>query len=578
MQVLGVCAQNPRRYIVLRVPDWALVSLGQLVPPGTCAVTVSHGRVVEMTLKARQAGIHVGMRVSSAQLLVRELVILPTDVPGEAQRFTAVLEAMETQVAYARSVSPGVAWTFARGPAAWHGSEELAAEALVDAVAVQLGVESNVGIATGTLAALWAAAQGHCVPDGDERSYVEPVVLEDAIAVLPGGETRYGALVRQLSLLGVRTCRDVCSCDRDAFFARFGRCFDELYVLCSGGDLFFPDGQREIEQLQAEYHCEGHEASVERLMIPLTRLAGELSHRLAVQAVNAGSLVTRFVLENGKEFERRWGAIDAQGHDAIAQRLLWHLQGIISQKDAGKTDIDSGIECIAVIACDLSEVLADTPLWGGVKNDEARRRAIERVHSLLGDQSVLRVQERGGFDPRHRMVLRPWGEELKVFPPVCGGWEGQVSDPPQVICVPPVGVTLRSVEESESNEVVEEDENHSGATIIPFPGMCVTGGNTRAEQESLYVDRYGQISSYRAQMILLDAPDLTFPLPWKKHHSVEVTLRDPIWSVRGRWWENTARVENRARSYVRARTEGGAELLLMYCHKEWVIEGVYDRG
>lgn len=662
-----VNVDQPQRYMVVMIPDWAMASLGMAVPPGALAVTAHRGRVVDATLYARRAGVRVGMRVKSAQLLVPHLVILSADPQAEATRFEAVLRALETQVAQARMVVPGVAWTLARGPARWHGSEELAAEALIDAVSEYVGVESRVGIATGTASALLAAQRGEIIPDGEQASYLSDVPVAQMVSLIPQGRARYGELVTQLELLGVATCGNLLACDDRAYYARFGRVFGELHALACGGDVFFPDGQRYLDELNVTYECDEPEIYVERLMIPMTRLAQQMTRKLELQGVSAGAMLTRLKTYSGQEYERRWGQVDATGGDAIVQRILWHIQSLMSHAarsnahigaernhatgriHAGDTGGDTGVgvggvggigggaggtggdigraggtgggiggcaggetmrgrwgdyrnviasgaddvggeedlgvdgvSSIEVCVSDLCDTTVDSPLWGVTKRRVERERSIEHVTLLLGENAVLFPSIQGAFDPRHRVVLRPWGAPLAEVAPQGGEWEGKVDDPPEIICIPPTPVCLYEAPAPVACPTGRQ-HGYSGATIIAFPGMDPAGQHAQEHppntgKVSVRIDAWGMLSCYHALMVLNDQPAPSQLRHWSQGQRIHVTLRDPVWTVRGRWWEKPQSDDAHApRSYVRACTHDGVELLLVCRGKEWCIEGMYDR-
>lgn len=631
-QQIPLSLTQVQRYCVVHIPDWPTASLGLAVPPDACAVTAHRGRVVHRTLRAQRAGIRSGMRVASAQLLAGELLVLPADESAESARFEAVLRAVETQVAQARMVTPGVAWCFVRGPARWHGSEEAAAEAIIDAISGELGLESTVGIASGTLTALVAAQRGDIVPEGQEASYLSTYSLDAVIDLVPQGRQRYGGLVAQMLLLGIATCADAASCDERAFYARFGQPFRELHALACGGDVFFSDGRRYIDELHASYTCEEPERFVERLMIPLARVAGDMARKLELQGVSAGALVTRVCVESGREYERRWGCVDAGGNDVMVQRLLWHIQGLMSRPSEDDDAPDSGIVSLHLCATDLSEIRSDSPLWGVAKRSHERERAIEHVHSLLGQGGVLQIQQRGAFDPRRRVATRPWGSPLLEVPPVEGAWEGKVSDPPQILCVPPTPVLMfvaaMPLPARSGPDKEEKSPPTGGAQIIPFPrpehaapsreaenpsgssqaeaGEVVPAmkyashpasiptnlparlsvripraseerGADAAEGEALIVDQRGTLNSTTAVLIVQEPPNVDALKQWSVGSRIPVHLYDPVWTVRGRWWDKTPNTGEGARSYVRGHTRDGYELLFVYHNQQWSVEGIYDR-
>lgn len=576
-----ISSQEAQRYIVVNIPDWAVVSLDISIPPGSCAVTADRGRVVEATFAARRRGVRSGMRISSAQLLVPHVMILPADLQAETRRFESVMHSLETVVAHVNMVQPGIAWCKARGPVRWYGSEEKVAETLMDAVSRDLGVESTIGIADGILTALVAAHNSRIVASGQEKDYLSALPLSAAVEFFPFAQQRYGNLVSELELLGISTCGQLTHCEDSAFYARFGYTFRELATLAGGGDVFTPQVQRSLAELVVRYECEEEENSLERLMIPVSRLAQEAMNKMLIQGVSAGAMITRFITASGQEYERRWGHIDAQRSEEITQRMVWHMNSVLSSSAASPVHRpDSGVCSLEIRLLELSDALTDSVLWGKEHADADRVRSLDHVATLLGENSVFSLRTCGAFDPRHSIRYSSWGMPEDEALGVCGMWEGKVSDPPEIVCHRPIRVLLK--ERKEAPDLLEDH----GAKVIPFPGML--SENQKAEHEDssfpdreIAVDPAGTLSSYAGHIYLLreEKPDPV--VPWQSHQPMPCLLKDPVWTVRGRWWEGVGNPSHEraasARHYIRAQCQDGTELLLLYEDSRWWIEGIYDR-
>lgn len=576
-----ISSQETQRYIVVTIPDWAVVSLDISIPPGACAVTADRGRVVEATFAARRMGIRSGMRISSAQLLVPHVMIFPADLQAEAQRFEAVMQSLETVVAHVNMAQPGIAWCRARGPVRWYGSEEKVAETLIDAVSRDLGIESTIGIANGILTALVAAQSSRIVAPGKEKDYLSALPLSAAVEFFPFAHQRYGQLVSELELLGISTCGQISSCEESAFYARFGYKFRELAALSSGRDVFTPQIQRGLEELVARYECEEEENSIERLMIPMARLAQESMNKMLIQGVSAGAMTTRFITDSGQEYERRWGHIDAQRSEEITQRMVWHMNSVLSSTSLSQEHKpDSGVRSLEIRLLDLREALTDSVLWGKEQEDADRVRSLDHIATLLGENSVFSLHACGAFDPRHSIRYSSWGMPLEDFPGVLGMWEGKVSDPPEIVCHRPIRILLQETDEK------EESFRGRGAQVIPFPRLFNEDAhpapvNTSLDRREITVDPAGTVSSYAGHINVLREGKTDLVLPWKFDQPIPCILKDPVWTVRGRWWEGIGEPSDKrtvsARHYIRAQCQDGTELLLLYEDSRWWIEGIYDR-
>lgn len=621
---LEVSAQRQaQRYLVVRVPDWETVSLGVASPPGAAAVTVKRGRVLHASVAARKHGIYAGMKVSSAQLLCPNILIFPADPESEATRFEAVVRSIESQAANVRVVEPGVAWTLAAGPARWHGSEEALAEAIIDAVSCEFGAECVVGIATGTLTALVAAGRGDLVEDDQSQKYLSALPLAMVTLVAPSWQGRFAELIHQLDLLGIRTCGDLASVDETPFIARFGLAARELRSLARGEDIFLPQTDHYAYDIHIRHACEEAEASVERLVIPMSHMGTRVSQALEHSGVYAQEMTTIIVTEDGCEHAKKWGEISSHRGEIVIQRFRWHMNALISQW-ARQRDPDAAqrVSALEVRLADFRQAIPSPPLWGRDRDEEKLQRSLERLQALLGEQGVVSVQRRGAFDPRHSIHMRPWGTPPSEFPAQEGQWYGQVDDPPEIICTPPIPVDLWAIQDPHSDlpshkgSDEEEKYSESEAQIIPFPGMPTQDDHRQTPREQtqadtgiirrgkrifpcgapwdlsqinattprVSIDARGNVNSYHAllsvSMSETGCSERKHAVKgWRAGEYYALILREPLWCVRGKWWvQNTQNEGEKPRTYVRATTEDGQELLLVCYGKKWWIEGIYERA
>lgn len=472
-----MCAQ---RYVMVRVPDWQTVSLELAVPPGASAAVVSGGRIRHASLRARSDGVEVGMKVSTAQVLSPHMILMPEDIHSDAQRFNMVMCAVHTQIARVYGLYPGMAWALVDGGVRWHGSESAVAEAIIDAVNEHVGLECQVGIATGVLAAVVAAYRGDIVAADNSAQYVAALPLSWVISCVPEWESALGELVGELELLGISRCADL-NAERGKYYrAHFGAAFDYLMNLVSGGDVFLPMLDHREYDIRAHYDCEDAQISSDFLMIPMRHLAFEVSQKMLHARLRARSMLTVIGTADGEQHRREWGEIPPDKPDVVARRLRWHMNSLVSgvtHTEGEDSPIGGGVSFLEVRIRECEPADPDTPLWGGYRESEAVPHCVERLHSFLGEGSVFAVYPRGSYDPRSRVDTVQWRQEKLTVPTSEKERVGAVSELPEILCTPPMPVGLRVADSASQEQCAHKDLQllydtiAEGSRIIPFPGM-----------------------------------------------------------------------------------------------------------
>ena len=64
-----------------------------------------------------------------------------------------------------------------------------------------------------------------------------------------------------------------------------------------------------------------------------------------------------------------------------------------------------------------------------------------RIQGLAGPDALLVPRVQGGYDPRSRIVMAPWGNQEPLRSRV-GAWEGAVAEPPSTLFETPIPVLL----------------------------------------------------------------------------------------------------------------------------------------
>ena len=151
--------------------DWPAVAAAAAAGrPATAPVAVTlANRVIACSSAARAAGVRRGLRRREAAARCPQLHVATADADRDARFFEGVIAAVDDLVPRAEVLRPGLLVLPVRGAARYFGSEQQAAERLIDAVAAA-GAECQVGIADQLSTAVFAARAGRVVePGGDAR-------------------------------------------------------------------------------------------------------------------------------------------------------------------------------------------------------------------------------------------------------------------------------------------------------------------------------------------------------------------------------------------------------------------------
>src|SRR5919202_1304862 len=150
----------PTRTLVAWCPDWPVTASAHPAgdppgddPPGDEPIAVVFAnRVVACSAAARAEGVRRGLRRREAQGRCPHLVVVDHDPGRDARAFEPVVAAVEEIAVGVEVVRSGACALAARGPARYFGSEEAAAERIIEHVAQACAVEAQVGLAEGVFA------------------------------------------------------------------------------------------------------------------------------------------------------------------------------------------------------------------------------------------------------------------------------------------------------------------------------------------------------------------------------------------------------------------------------------------
>jgi protein ImuB len=518
---------GPVRTLLVRCPDWPVIAAEIVVGISSRApvAMLYAGRVVACSPAARAEGVARGLRKREAQSRCPELVVMEHDPGRDARAFEPVVAAVEQVVAGVEVVRPGACALAVRGPARYFGSEERAAERIVEQVAQECGVEAQAGIADGIFAAGLAARAGRIVPPGQTRAFLAGV----DVRALERPE-----LTDLLRRLGVRTLGEFAALPVGDVLTRFGFDAALAHRLAAGLDERPLAVRRPPPELAVG---EEYEEPIERVDVAAfaaRALAERLHERLAGHGLACTRLGIEAVTAHGEELHRSWRHDGLLSAAAITDRVRWQLEGWLSGVRRGTPDShpgpgrpSAGIRRLRLVPDGvLAQAGLQPGLWGeSGKGRERAGRAFARVQGLLGPDSVLAAVLRGGRSPADQVRLVPWGDERVAEPDA--PWPGQLPAPaPATIPPEPVAVT------------VHDDQN-----------------------QPVTVSARLAISAAPARLAIEDAPP------------AEIAGWAGPWPVDERWW---APAEARRHARFQVGLTDGRALLLALSAGEWTVEAVYD--
>lgn len=531
------------RVLAVWCMDWPAVAAAAAAGlPATAPVAVTlANRVIACSAAARSAGVRRGLRRRESQARCPQLHVVAADPARDARFFEGVTAAVDEVVPRAEVLRPGLLVLPVSGAARYFGSEQLAAERLVDAVAAA-GAECQVGVADQLPTAVLAARAGLVVEPGRDAQFLAPL----SVRQLAGEPSLAGRgredLVDLLWRMGIRTLRQFAAVSRSDVASRFGADGVAAHRFARGDAGRGPSGREPPAELDAVLQCDPPIERVDAAAFAGRTLAGALHRSLEGAGVGCTRLAIHAVTADGAELCRVWRCAEPLTEDATADRVRWQLDGWLNSRrgqDRPRAPVTMlRLQPVEVVSAEALQL----PLWGGVgEEDRLRaRRALVRVQGLLGPEAVQLPVLSGGRGPAERITLTPLGDELVPRADPDRPWPGRLPEPSPVVLL---------------DDPVELLDSQGNPVRVTSRGMF-TGEPARLA---------GDGHRYRGVLRWWAGP----------------------WPVDERWWDQAER--SRAGRTARAQvlvadpddsrygaTEPGTALLLCYRQRRWYVEGVYE--
>lgn len=537
------------RVLALWCMDWPAVAAAAAAGlPATAPVAVTlANRVVACSAAARESGVRRGLRRREAQARCPGVHVATADPARDARFFEAVTAAVDDVVPRAEVVRPGLLVLPVRGAARYFGSEEAAAERLVDAVAAA-GAECQNGVADQLATAVFAARAGRVVPPGQDAEFLSRLSIRQLPAE-PGlsGPGRV-ELADLLWRLGIRTFGQFAALPRPDVASRFGADAVAAHRMVRGEPDRAPSGRELPPDLDAVLQCDPPIDRVDAAAFAGRTLAAALHRSLESAGVGCTRLAIHAVTAGGGELSRVWRCAEPLTEEATADRVRWQLDGWLASRRAGAQRLGDEtrragagptgpvimlrLQPVEVVSAEALQL----PLWGG-PGEESRmraRRALVRVQGLLGAEAVQLPVLSGGRGPAERITLIPIGDEATPRAEPDRPWPGRLPEPAPTVL-------------PESDSVVELLDAQGNPVRVTGRGMFT------AEPVRLR----GTETAYRGDLSWWTGP----------------------WPVDERWWDQDdqhSRSGPTARAQVLLDTDPPRALLLCYRRRRWYAEGVYE--
>jgi protein ImuB len=567
------------RTLLVWCPDWPVVAAE--IVAGVAAsepVAVFFGnRVLACSDAARQEGVRRGLRRREAQGRCPHLVVVEHDPGRDARAFEPVVAAVEEVVAGVEVLRPGVCAAAVRGPARYFGGEEIAAERIVEQVALACAVECQIGIADGVFAAGIAARTGRVVEAGQSRDFLSSVPIE---------ALEEPVLTDLLKRLGVVTLGDFAALPPGDVLTRFGFEGALAHRLARGGDSRPLAVRKPPPDLAVE---ETYDEALDRVDVAAFAgrvLAGRLHERLAAHGLACTRLGIEAVTADGQELFRVWRHDGMLSSAAIAERVRWQLDGWLTGARRGRMQQPTaGLVRLRLVPDGvLAHVGLQPGLWGEAGDGRERaHRAFSRVQGLLGPEAVLTPVLGGGRSADDQVRLVPWGDEREPERPAAE----RVEPIPGIETVPLLTPGLTPGE----NRALSKD-GPEGFTMIevgatrkrrrrvarpaplpPWPGRLPKPSPAVVPAHPLPAAVFDETGGPVGVTARLELTGVPATLRIDRREPVAITGWAGPWPVDERWW---APGEARRRARFQMLLADGRALLVSLTGGHWLVEAFYD--
>lgn len=537
------------RIMALWFPDWPVqavrLSRDDPAPADDPLAIAEHHRIRACGLSARRRGVRRGMKVRQARAVCPDLEVIDADPERDARIFEGIIASLGEVASSVEVLRPGLVIIAADAAARYHGSEEVAAQLLIDA-ASRTGVDIITGVADEVTTAVIATrvAGGGVVRSGASTSFLERQPLGVLVA-----EEALGCdeqVVRTLGDLGITTLGELAAISVGSMATRFGQAGLRCHAIATARQSRRVAPPINTANWEISHIPEEPITRVDAAAFRARALAVLLHARLAEAGVVCQVLRVTADFTDGTTSSRVWRTSEPLTEGATADRVRWQLDGWLTARGVME-ETDGGITALWLtpLECVPPEIASDG-LWDtGTSHRAVARQVIERVQSTLGITAVLQPVPAGGRGVAERIILVPFGEQPDPVRRPGGKWLGRLPS--------------------------------------PLPARLGGGINHPAAQVVL-ISASGTRVTVTAEVRLTDSP---YALGWGPRRYLVTAWAGP-WPVDDRWWDSSGQryarlqVVGRAVSGAGTTWDAGAEpesepraWLLIWLKGRWRIEAIY---
>lgn len=409
---------EPVRTLSVICGEWSAFALGQ--PADVPLAVMSAGRVVSLNQAASSHGVSTGLRRREAQARCPSIELHDHDEQRDARAFEQVLHALEDLVPRIEVVESGHCLFPSSGPSRYHGGDRRLASLVISAVTGAMAAGDDwvagpgalppvgVGVADGPRVASVAARESLelgapvLVPRNGSAAFLAPLGVDRLDCVLDA-ET-----IGLLGRLGLRTIGRFAALPAADVSARFGAPVMRAHRLANGFDSEPPVLGDVAADLKVSVDLDPPADRVDRAAFTAKALAEDLHGQLSSRGLACSRILVVAETETGDRIERLWRHTGTFSSAAVVQRVRWQLEGWLG---LGKSTsrCEGGVSRIEIIP---DQVCPDDGVqlgfWGGTSREGERAvKGLARVQALLGTDSVLVPEFRGGRAPSEQYRLVP---------------------------------------------------------------------------------------------------------------------------------------------------------------------------
>lgn len=531
------------RIMALWFPDWPVQAVRLTRDDPTHAdhpfAIVQDHRIRACGLSARRGGVRRGMKVRQARAVCPDLEVIDADPERDARMFEGIIASLGEVAPSVEVLRPGLVIIAIDAAARYHGSEEIAAQLLIDA-ASRTGVDSITGVADEVTTAVIATrvAGGGVVQVGASTSFLERQPLGVLVAEEALGCD--GRVVDVLRDLGVATLGELAAIPVGSVATRFGQAGLRCHAIATARQPRRVAPPLGVENWKISDVPEEPIRRVDAAAFRARALAVQLHARLAEAGVVCQVLRITADFTDGTTSSRVWRTSEPLTESGTADRVRWQLDGWLTTRGVVE-GTEGGITALWLTPLEcVPPAMAGEGLWDvGTSHRVLARQVIERVQSTLGITAVLQPVPAGGRGVAERIILVPFGEQPDPVRRPGGDWPGRLPS--------------------------------------PLPARLGGGINHPAAQVVL-ISASGTRITVTAEVRLTDSPHA---LGWGPCRYLVTGWAGP-WPVDDCWWDSSgqryARLQVVGRALSGADADRGAEpraWLLIWLKGRWRIEAIY---